>query len=189
MSIWGKFRRVAGGAVGGYVKGGPVGAATGAAVAIFTPPRVNMPTPASVGNPAGLPVVPPYGGFGGASVGTGVSIGGPSGVNVHWGASVGRGAGAPASQGGACPSGWHLNKHPLGATKRHGAMPARSMCVRNRHMNPLNGKAAMRSIRRLKRSAKISRKILGFAGGSKRTANSQRPGHKAGCGCVTCRRR
>jgi len=188
MSIFGKFRRVVGGAVGGYVKGGPVGAATGAAVAIFTPPRTNIPGTASPGNPMQLPVVPPYGGFGGASVGTGISIGGPSGINVGWGASVGRPAGAAAGAG-ACPSGYHLNKHPLAATKRHGAMPARSMCVRNRHMNPLNGKAAMRSIRRLKRSGKIARKILGFAGGSKRTANSQRPGHKAGCGCVTCRRR
>lgn len=77
---------------------------------------------------------------------------------------------------GVCPSGYHLNKHPLGATKRHGALPARSMCVRNRHMNPLNGRAAKRSIRRLKGARKAFRGIESFVGTKHRSAARK-------CGC------
>lgn len=49
--------------------------------------------------------------------------------------------------GGACPTGWHLDKR------------TRSRCVRNRRMNPLNGRAASRAIRRIKGARKMLQKI------------------------------
>lgn len=49
--------------------------------------------------------------------------------------------------GAACPAGWHLDKK------------TRSRCVRNRRMNPLNGRAATRAIRRIKGARKMLQKI------------------------------
>jgi len=65
---------------------------------------------------------------------------------------------APNGAGG-CPKGYHLNKHALPACKSHQAVPARSLCVRNRHANPANGRAIMRAIRRVKRGEKVFRKV------------------------------
>lgn len=48
---------------------------------------------------------------------------------------------------GACPVGFHLDKK------------TRSRCVRNRRMNPLNGRAASRAIRRIKGARKMLQKI------------------------------
>lgn len=83
---------------------------------------------------------------GGVSIGKTTTYGG----NVNF-SGTGNGAG--------CPKGYHLNKHALPASKRHGAVPARSLCVRNRHLNALNGRAAGRALRRLKRADKMTRKI------------------------------
>ena len=49
--------------------------------------------------------------------------------------------------GAACPAGFHLDKR------------TRSRCVRNRRMNPLNGRAATRAIRRIKGARKMLQKI------------------------------
>ncbi|HDZ44417.1 MAG TPA: hypothetical protein ENH80_10805 [Phycisphaerae bacterium] len=49
--------------------------------------------------------------------------------------------------GAACPTGFHLDKR------------SRSRCVRNRRMNPLNGRAASRAIRRIKGARKMLQKI------------------------------
>jgi hypothetical protein len=57
-------------------------------------------------------------------------------------------------------SGYHLNKHALPACKSHGAVPARSILVRNRHRNPANGAAIKRAASRLKAAEKIFRKVL-----------------------------
>jgi hypothetical protein len=93
---------------------------------------------------------------------------------------------APPQTGG-CPPGFHLNKHPLAATQKHGAVPARSMCVRNRHLNPLNPKALRHSLRREKRARKLIGKLHVYA--PVRHAVSGRGGHRAGCGCAVCKRR
>jgi len=65
------------------------------------------------------------------------------------GAQIGRAFGAtiPGAAGAACPVGFHLDKR------------SRSRCVRNRRMNPLNGRAAMRAIRRIKGARKMLQKI------------------------------
>ena len=97
---------------------------------------------------------------------------------------------SPSQAGGQCPKGYHLNKHPLAASKHHGPVPAHSMCVRNRHMHPLNSKAITRSLRRIKRASKIVRKLHAFSGPRRIAASSSsRGGHRAGCGCVVCRRK
>lgn len=67
------------------------------------------------------------------------------------------------SSGGQCPRGYHLNKHALAASKRHGATPARTICVRNRSMNPMNGRALSRALKREKRARKIVRRLHVFA--------------------------
>lgn len=94
---------------------------------------------------------------------------------------------APGATNGQCPRGYHLNKHALAPSKQHGAVAPRSMCVRNRSINPLNPRAVTRSLKRLKRARKLVSKLQSF--GAPRRLSSGRPGHKAGCGCVACRRR
>lgn len=92
--------------------------------------------------------------------------------------------GAQSPNGTACaPSGYHLNKHALPPSKKHGAVAARTILVRNRHMNPLNGSAARRAIRRLKGAKKAFRDIERFVGS--RTSRARSSG---GCGCKTKRR-
>jgi hypothetical protein len=65
----------------------------------------------------------------------------------------------PATTATGCMKGYHLNKHPLPASKRHGAVPAHSILVRNRHMNAGNARAATRAIHRLKAAHRIFKKI------------------------------
>lgn len=55
--------------------------------------------------------------------------------------------GVAGVSGSVCPSGFHLDKR------------TRTRCVRNRRMNPLNGRAAMRAIRRIKGARKMLQKI------------------------------
>lgn len=78
---------------------------------------------------------------------------------------------------GCAPSGYHLNKGPLPASKKHGAVPAHSIMVRNRHMNALNGSAARRAIRRLKGARKAFRDIERFVAPKSRTTRG------SSCGC------
>lgn len=93
---------------------------------------------------------------------------GPVGVGVNFGPS----SVSPSGAGGVCPKGYHLNKRPLAATKRHGPMPARSLCVRNRHRNPANGRAIQRAISRVKAGEKVFRRVYSIvhhkAGGAVR---------------------
>lgn len=61
------------------------------------------------------------------------------------------------SEDGACPKGFHLNKHKLS----DGTEPY-SVCVRNRHVNYANGKAARRAGRRLRGTVKMLKKSFTF---------------------------
>lgn len=72
--------------------------------------------------------------------------------------SSGGGRIAPGD-GGACPRGYHLNKHKLAD-----GTPARSVCVRNRSMNPMNGRAVARAARRIHRGEKLLRRIFQVQG-------------------------
>lgn len=86
--------------------------------------------------------------------------------------------GRVALQDGRCPRGYHLNKHKLSDGTEAG-----SVCVRNRSMNALNGRAAMRAVRRVKRAEKLVRKLHIFKPIHRLAARSS-------CNCVgkhTCK--
>jgi len=111
------------------------------------------------------PTLPQFGGFAGASVGAAL---GPFSIQGQVGktqtTTYSGGVAVSPGAGGACPKGYHLNKNPLAASKRHGAVPARSICVRNRHMNPMNGRAVSRAARRIHRGEKLLRRIFSVQG-------------------------
>ena len=159
----------------GFLAGGPAGAAMGVATSIFGggmtgPPRPPMPVPFG-------------GGGGGAPSGGGGFFGSMNAQGDRW--LQGQGI---APRQGSCPRGYHLNKHALSASKRHGAVAARSICVRNRSMNPLNPRAIARALRREKRARKLLQRLHVFrpAGSAVRRSSG---GHRPGCGCVVCKRR
>src|SRR6267378_8123874 len=106
----------------GLITGGVSGAVSGIIGAMIN-------RPASPSAPFGGMPVP--GGFQGTPGGPFGNIGPAQGG--FFGVTGNQPRGGPA-----CPRGYHLNKHPLAASKRHGAVPAHSICVRNRHMNPMN---------------------------------------------------
>jgi hypothetical protein len=131
------------GAITGFARGGIPGAIGGIVGAII---GHQPPSPAQ---PFSNMPVPQGGGFGAPGTSIPTLPGFPT---------IGFAPKGPA----ACPRGYHLNKHPLAASKRHKAMPARSMCVRNRHMNPMNYRALTRSLRRVKRAGKIVARLHHF---------------------------
>lgn len=167
MSIWGN---IVGGVVG-LATGGVGGAIAGwqGGGALTTPKP-----------PAGMPAPPTFSGGGGINMPFQVT--GPGGIPLPGYNPQGV---AVAPSGGSCPRGYHLNRKPLAASKRHGAVPAFAMCVRNRHINPLNARAITRSLRRVKRARKLVSKLQSF-GATRRLSSG---GHKAGCGCFRCRKR
>lgn len=138
-----------GGLLGGAAK------LVGGALGITQQPKISVQMPS-------MPSVPIIGGGAGISVGKyNFGIGGEVGKRTtqsYYG-EITTSPSTAAGQGGSCPRGFHLNKHALPASKRHGAVPARTICVRNRHVNALNGRAAGRALRRLKRADKMTRKI------------------------------
>jgi len=95
-------------------------------------------------------------------------IGGPlaytpigAGINIIGGAIArrfGGGAGSVAMVNGQCPVGYHPNK------QKSAKGEARSYCVRNRSMNPANGRAIGRAATRIKKGAKQYSRILRVLG-------------------------
>ena len=156
------------GAIGGFLTGGPGGAIVGAISGLS-------------GGSSGKPALPNTGYGSLPGINMPFQVKGPGGVPLPGYNPQGITAGA----GGSCPRGYHLNKKPLAASRTHGAVPALSTCVRNRHINPLNARAITRSLRRVKRARKLVSKLQSF-GGTRRLAAG---GHKAGCGCFRCRKR
>lgn len=132
-SLAGGLVRIGAGALTGGI-GGALGAAFGGA-----------------GRAPSAPGGPP--GFSGSGFNMPFVVKGPGGVPLP-----GFGGGTQTS----CPKGYHLNKRPLAACKKHGAVGARSICVRNRSMNPMNYRALTRGLRRIKRAQKVVRKLHKF---------------------------
>jgi len=142
MSLFSKIISGIGRAATGFAAGGPVGALIGGASSFLPTPRAPsaaLPAPSFVGGTVpsftqvrGMPVprIPQFPGRPPAAPGVPIPF-----------PSFGDAA------GGACPAGFHLDKR------------TRSKCVRNRRMNPLNGKAANRAIRRIKGARKMLQKI------------------------------
>lgn len=132
-----------GGAIAGWSAGGAIGGPKPPTIAPVAPSMPSLPAVGGGGSWWNQPITIP-------GVGTAGTI--PLGF-----------PGTQPSTGGQCPRGYHLNKHALAASKRHGALPARSICVRNRHLNPMNPRALSRALRREKRARKIVRKLHVFA--------------------------
>jgi hypothetical protein len=110
-------------------------------------------TSAFGGGRSGAPSAPGFGGFQLPNLPGVPRVNGPGGI-----ALPGFGGSTPTT----CPKGYHLNKHALAASKRHGAVAARTTCVRNRKINPLNPRALTRALRREKRAGKIIKRLHVF---------------------------
>jgi hypothetical protein len=143
---------VLGGIAGGFLSGGPAGAIAGGVLGAFG------------GGPKPAPQLPPGGGpFGPYGVAGGVTIGGQNGITIGGRiAPTGYAPAGGAPAAGGAPRGYHLNKHALPACKSHGAVPARSIYVRNRRMNPLNPRALRKALHREKAARKLMSKLHVF---------------------------
>ena len=150
MSLLSTLGGIAGG-IGGFLTGGPAGAITGYKLGS----GLGGSHPSTPAAPSGFgPFVPAQGG----GLSMPFPVNGPGGIPLP-----GYNPAPTNATGGSCPRGYHLNKHALAASKHHGALPARSICVRNRHLNPMNPRALSRALRREKRARKIVRKLHVFA--------------------------
>lgn len=146
-----------GGAIGGFLTGGPGGAIIGG-LAGYSGSGGGTPGTSVVRS---MPTLPVPGG-GGLPMPGGFNFGGRSGPGTIGGIPImapgygfgGKLRGRVPPQNGQCPRGWHLNKHTLSD-----GTGARSMCVRNRTMNPLNPRALKRALTREKRAGKIIRRL------------------------------
>jgi len=169
VSLVGKLISGAEGAFKGLLTGGPGGALAGGAMGLASYHATGGPATLSAAGPGGFNMPFP--------------VNGPGGIPLP-GFNPGN---ALTPTNGQCPKGYHLNKHALAATKKHGAVAAHSMCVRNRTINPLNHRALSRSMKRLKRASKLVRRLhVGTPSGQRRITSG---GHKPGCGCFRCRKR
>jgi len=148
-----------GGAVRGFVSGGPVGAITGA-VRGWSQPRRDPRVPPPITTIAGRsPQIPPPGYSGIPRPGGGTyplsEIPGVMGVlqRALPGGATGFGI---SPNGGPPPQGYHYNK--TGYWTAAGYVPPRSKLVRNRKRNISNGQANMRALRRIVAWDKADRK-------------------------------
>lgn len=146
MSLLGKVAkgvgRLAGRALGTAIKSTPIGAAVATGVSLVRGGRQ--------GPVSGPPALIPRG------------VGGPPGFQVPgWlpGPSFLGGGQRRVTPGpmGECPKGFHLNK-----TRTADGLPPRTFCTRNRSMNFANGRAAIRSGRRLRGTAKLLKRAIRF---------------------------
>jgi hypothetical protein len=183
--VAGTVGRVAVGAAGGLLRGGPLGAVAGGlqgAGVLKTPtmPVLMSSNTGPLGRSTGI--MP-----GGVSIGGGLQIG-PGGVGIGGGLQIGQ-PGAPATMvgtnGQVCRG--HMNRTGYYSAKRGGLVAPGTVCVTNRRMNPLNPRALSRSMRRLSSAAKAMRttekmiqRLARKAGGSPRRAS--------GCAHKGCRK-
>lgn len=149
MSIFSKIARGIVGVATGFATGGPLGGLVGGLTSLAPQPRAATPAsfaPAAVQGFATqvrgvrLPTIPRFPGKPPGGPGLPIPFPGPGN-----GAAPGQDLGFGGA--GACPVGFHLDKK------------TRTRCVRNRRMNVLNGRAAMRAIRRVKGARKMLQKI------------------------------
>lgn len=169
--IFGTIGRVLGGAVTGFLAGGPVGAGLGAIGGVIGAPAAPAPVRLP---PAGIP------GFGGGRIPTtqdvrgALRIGGgeaeiglPGGFSARFqpptfqaGTQIARRAPGPVATtaGIGCAAGFHPNK--TGYFLRDGSFVApETRCVKNRRRNPANPRALSRSIARIKSAKRLSSQL------------------------------
>lgn len=143
----------------GSVLPGPVGAVASAAGRVLAPPRAatvttNLPVLRPIGAPVPLnefgagafPVQPGMFGGGGGPGGQGLPV-----------------LGSSAGMSMCTTKGFHLNKNGYYRRTPGGGVAyieARSACVRNRRMNPTNGAALKRALRRAYAFKKVAMKTI-----------------------------
>lgn len=139
------------GAVGGFIKGGPLGAIGGA---ISGPPKVQevKALPVSLA-PMQVPQLPVPGTTPGA-----VPVPGVKGTIQR--ALPGGASGYMSGAGYGAPAGYHWNKSYSYAR----GLPAGSFLVKNRSMNPGNASSLRRAIRREKAFVGLARRVLRGSG-------------------------
>jgi len=125
FSVLGKIGRGIAGAVGGLIRGGPLGAIGGAVGALQAQ---QVPIPLSVPSPFRVPVP------------------GITGI-VQRGLPGGATGFVDCPPGGGCPSGFRPNKSAYFLKDGTFVAPG-TRCVKSRRINPANGKAVRRAIRR-----------------------------------------
>ncbi len=125
FSFLGKIAKGVAGAVGGVIRGGPLGAIPGA-VGAFAQQAPQLPVP------FGVPL-PPMRVPGVRGLGQRLIPGGETGFICP--------------PGGGCPSGFRANKSDY-FLKNGTFVAAGTRCVRIRRINPANGRAVRRAIRR-----------------------------------------
>jgi len=138
------------GSIGGIIKGGiSIGKKLlglgGGPTSTACPPGFLLTSAGCIPPPTG----PGFGGFG--PTGTVVVPRGGFGVPVVQQQQL---VGSP---GGGCPSGYHPNKSDYYTSQ--GFIPEGSRCVRNRRRNPLNSRAARRSMSRLTSLSREMKKL------------------------------
>jgi hypothetical protein len=149
MSFFGSLLRGIGGAVGGFLTGGPVGAVTGGVRGIIG---------GGVPSAAALPTASPMfrTPISGMSL-TGTAVGIPRFMSPATPSGGGGGGGASFLPHYACAPGMH---HKKPQTKAEKSAWFASKCVTNRHMNVANVRALRRSIRRLTGFETMARRVL-----------------------------
>lgn len=136
--------KVAKGAIGGFLGGGPIGAITGGIGALAGGGRpISVPMPISRALPPVTGITGQIGFPAGPQIGGGISFG-PRVPQIAGPAGVPAGSCPPTG-----PRGYHLNKSGY-FLKSGQYVPPGTRWVRNRRMNPANGRALRRSISRAK---------------------------------------
>jgi hypothetical protein len=160
FGILGKAVKGIGGAIGGFIKGGPVGAIGGAISAVtgrpttVTPPTIHLPV-------GGFPTISPPTITQGPVGGFGPQL--PTGVGT-----VPTGSMTPQGFLPGCQlKGYRPNKssyykavpgNPMAAV----LIPKGSVCVKTRRMNIANPRALRRAVRRAQGFAKMARRVMTF---------------------------
>jgi len=159
------------GAIGGFIKGGPLGAITGAVggfktqgTALAPLPQLQFPRPG-----VGIQAQGPFstgiaiGAFGGGGVGGGGVVGPPTDASQF------PPVGTMTSQGflpmcgikGTRPNKSAYYKRIPG-TLQGQLIPKGAVCVKTRRMNIANGRALRRAVRRAQGFAKMARRVMTF---------------------------
>lgn len=162
--------KVAGG-IGGFLLGGPAGAAAGAGLAGRllgggSPQVPQVATPGFPGPGRGRrpPAInPPFGGPPGVGVGIPGLFGrARAGVGEQLQVPQTRNGAPPAGMKLACPSGFRPNKTSY-FLKDGTFVPEGSKCVKIRRRNPMNPKALDRAISRMNSAKRLQSKLRGFS--------------------------
>lgn len=189
--VVGGIGKIAGGAIGGLLSGGPIGAIGGAVSGLAGAIGVKSGGAAQAVpvSKATLPTVSGKNTFAlpqaSALPGTGLQIPTITPVGTSSAPSSGASIGA---NGQLCLRGYHLNKSEYFHKRLQMVVQPGTACVKNRRMNPLNPRAASRAMRRLdgfsRATKSVERMMIKLARKNAPRGSRGFSGRKSGgCGC------